>query len=453
MALVAPPLLESPAVRRLPPALCLLLVACVNRAELEHCAIDDAFTEPLPEVVTWAEHVGPIVEARCARCHHEGGIGPFRLTTYEEVFALREAVRWSVVSRQMPPWMPAPCCNTFLDDFSLTERQIAMIDAWVEQGAPEGDPARPGPALEPVGGLSRVDVTVEMPEPYTPEPEAGRIDDFRCFAVDWPVDEPVYVTGLEPRPGARAILHHLVVAVATGDDAEAWDDLESEDGRPGVPCEGGLGDLPFTQILGGSLLGGDFPEDVAIRVEPDSRIILNVHYSMSDAAPVADQTQVDLRIEPATEARAESGTLVLANPAWLVSDAMRIPAGRKNVEFAYQYDPRLYTGNDPVDLVGFTPHMHALGQRMIAAVVRKDGTTECLADIPAWDFGWEQPYWFERPVRLEPGDDVYIECAFDNTDENQPVVDGVRQPARDVAWGTDNQDMCVGFVTFVKRRS
>lgn len=438
-------------VRALVPIALVLVASCVQRAEFEHCAVDQPTAPALPATVTWHEHVAPIIAARCARCHDEGGIGPFELTDYSKVFALREAVRWAVVSRSMPPWMPAPCCNTFREDLSLTETQIAIIDRWVDDGAPEGRPEDAGPALPTVGGLSRVDVTIEMPVAYTPVPEAGRIDDFRCFAVDWPLDAPVYVTGLEPRPGARAILHHLVVGVASGDDADVWEDLESDDGRPGIPCEGGLGDLAITTILGGSLLGGDFPDDVAIRVEPGSKVILNVHYSMSDAAPEADQTKVDLRIEPATDDRLEAGILVLANPVWLVSDAMRIPAGRKDVEFAYQYDPRIYTGNDPVDLVGFTPHMHALGQRMIAGIVRKDGSKQCLVDIPEWEFGWEQPYWFETPIRLEPGDDVYIECAFDNTDSNQPVLDGVQQPARDVAWGTDNQDMCIGLLSFVKR--
>jgi len=35
---------------------------------------------------TWVDDVAPIVHTHCARCHHNGGPGPFPLLTYEDVF-------------------------------------------------------------------------------------------------------------------------------------------------------------------------------------------------------------------------------------------------------------------------------------------------------------------------------------------------------------------------------
>lgn len=418
--------------------------ACVDLRDAEHCAIE---APPQVADVTWHKDVRPIIEGRCATCHSPGNIGPFSLTDYAETVGLRDAVHEAVVERRMPPWQPARCCNTFRDDFSLTATQIAIIDRWVELGTPEGNPADAGPPLAVIGGLSRVDVEVKMPAPYTPQPGEGRVDDFRCFAADWPLDEPVYVTGINPQPGARPILHHVVVAYAEGNDAKKWDDMKSKDGRPGIECEGGIADVPITGILGGSLLGGDFPEGVGTRIEPGSKIIFNVHYSLGSATTEADLTTLQFKVDPVQTPIAESGTLILANPAWLISDAMLVKAGEVR-QFRFQYDPRASVRLKQVKLRGLTPHMHEFGTSMIVGVARKDGSFECLADIQQWDFGWEQPYWFEQSIALLPGDEVYIECTFDNTADKQPVIDGVRIKPRDIAWGTDQQDMCAGFLVY-----
>lgn len=425
----------------------LLAVACTRPKEgIPWCSdTSDSELPRLSRELTWHADVAPIVEARCARCHAPDAIGPFSLETYEEVFQLREAVRDAVVDRRMPPWLPAHCCNEFQDDFGLRDEQIATIDRWVEQGAPQGDPQEAGEPLPVRGGLSRVDLTVEMEQGYTPEPDAGRVDDFRCFVLDWPLDEPAYVTGINPVPGARKILHHIVIGVANERDAKPFEGVSSEDGKYGFDCEGGLGDLRLSGILGGSLAGGDFPESFGTKVEPDSKIVLNVHYSMSDAAPTEDLTAIEFKIDDEAD---PMKTMAISNPLWGVSDAMRIPAGEKDVSYRYQFNPKLYTRGNDVLLWGFTPHMHYLGQRIRTRVIRADGTEECLGEIPRWDFGWEQPYWFAEPVEMGPRDELYLECWFDNTRDNQPIVDGERAEPRDVAWGTDNQDMCVAFINY-----
>lgn len=425
------------------------LLGCTRPIEdVPYCSAETLDVGPaeVSREVTWHQDIRPIIEGRCARCHVEDNIGPFPLTSYEETFAVRQAVQKSVVERTMPPWLPADCCNTFRDDFSLDDDQIALVNAWVDQGAPEGDPNTPGASLAPVGGLSRVDLEIEMREPYTPEPAPGRVDDFRCFLIDWPLEQRAFITGIDPLPGARAIVHHMIIMAVDEQQAERLEALDGADGRPGFDCDGGAGDLPTSAIVGGSLLGGDFPEGIGTEVEPGSRIVLNMHYSIADAAPEADLTKIRFKLDG--DARSAK-TFILVNPLWLVDDAMLIPAGEEDVVHSFQYDPRVFTGSRRVDLLGFTPHMHYLGKSIRVGVVR-NGTWQCLAEIPEWDFGWEQPYWFEEPIRMNPGDELYIDCHFDNTKANQPIVDGKQAEPRDVAWGSDNQDMCSGFINFIE---
>src|SRR6185503_7248356 len=109
-------------------------------------------------------------------------------------------------------------CQPYRWDRSLTEEQIATITGWVAQGAPAGDPADEGAPLETEDSeLARVDVTVTMPEPYTPVPRVGS-SDVRCFVIDWPVEEASFVTGLAVRPSNRGVVHHATAFLAEADE-------------------------------------------------------------------------------------------------------------------------------------------------------------------------------------------------------------------------------------------
>jgi hypothetical protein len=81
------------------------------------------------------------------------------------------------------------------------------------------------------------------------------------------------------------------------------------------------------------------------------------------------------------------------------------------------------------------------------AVLRKDGTTDCLLNITRWDFHWLGDYYFETPVRIDPGDRVYVECHWDNTAGHQKIVNGEQQAPRDLHWGTDDE-MCGAVLTY-----
>ena len=139
-----------------------------------------------PAALTYHRDVKPIVDAKCAGCHTDGGIAPFPLQSYADFEDCEGMVRVAVEDRIMPPWLAADGCNDYRADRSLTDDQIATIVDWVDQGAPEGDAAEEGEPLEVEDvRLSRVDVTLEMPVDYTAQMEP---DDYRCFLLDWPED-------------------------------------------------------------------------------------------------------------------------------------------------------------------------------------------------------------------------------------------------------------------------
>jgi hypothetical protein len=426
-------------------AWCLALLLCACKGEPDatpFCSDVTAEERPTPEGdLTYHGRIRPVLEAACVDCHQEGGLGPMALDTYEAVFLYSESVAEQVTTRQMPPWMAAGCCAQYHDDWSLTSDEIALIAAWVENGSPEGDPAYAAELPPPRLGLSRVDATVTMAEPYTPAPDPGRTDDTRCFIADWPVAEPMFVTGMNPVPGTRSIVHHLAVAAVWGDEADRLRDLDAREAGPGFDCRGGLFfGLKESRYLGGGLLGSDFPGGLGRKIDPGALIVINIHYSTARAEPAPDVTSIEFRLD--REAR-EMKSFPVANLAWLAG-GLRIDAGDPDAVFWYHYEPTLFTGNRRVRLWSVTPHMHNFGSRFVTRIIRKDGARDCLLEIPDWDFGWEQNFWLAEPKLLEPGDEVYVECHFDNSAANQPPG----RPPRDIGWGADDQDMCAAFVYY-----
>jgi len=99
--------------------------------------------DPITTRLTWTLEISRIVYKHCAGCHSY-------LTTYEQARPWAKAIRDEVASRRMPPWGAVQGIGDFAGDPSLTAPEIDMLIAWVEGGAPEGDPVylphRPIPA-------------------------------------------------------------------------------------------------------------------------------------------------------------------------------------------------------------------------------------------------------------------------------------------------------------------
>ena len=432
----------------------LLLVAC-----------DSAPVGP-----TYHGEAKAIVDARCVTCHQAGGIGPFPLTTYEEVSDIaRPVFRASIANGTMPPWQPSDDCNTFLDNIDLTTNEKEVLLAWLDGGAPEGDPEN-----EPVGSTSpqtepfAVDMSLQLPEPYTPTVEP---DDHRCQLIPWPATDTRFVTGVRVTPGERAIVHHVIVFVVGPEQVlqyQAYDDAEE---GPGYTCYGGP--TPANALSGGSgprvpeqigfWVPGErsslFPAGTGIRVEPGSMLVAQMHYNTRSAAPVADQSIIEIATTDSVEK--EATVLQAVDFGWISNgrfggNAMTIPAGESNVahDTSIPFDSILLGRSrqalglaEDAPLVLYTAghHMHDLGTAQRTELRHEDGSNTCLLDTPDWDFSWQGRYTFSNPITFGPGDTLWMGCTWDNSASNQPIINGeVKEPV-DVEWGESTADeMCLG---------
>ena len=404
---------------------------------------DTGTTAGIDEALTYFRDVKPILDAKCTSCHREGAIAPFDFTDVDTVVQLREAIGAAVVARTMPPWPPADDCTEYLGDRSLDAAQVETITGWVDGGAVLGDPEDEGPPLPtgPEYGLSRVDHSLSMASAYVPGPEP---DDYRCFAIEWPAPELGFVTGLRFNAGEPRLVHHGIVYVTGPDNADAVTALDAADAELGYDCFGGPGVAAgWLGVWVPGAVGGDFPPDTGVRVEPGSTVILQIHYAANPQG-WPDLTSVDVSVAP--QVAREAWIQPWMDPAWFEPEGLTIPAGEPAVRVSAALDPVFFIGDsEPLTLHTAGLHMHLLGSQGRLAVERADGAEECLLQIPDWDFSWQGAYALAQPKVLELGDRIRIECQWDNTAENQPVINGQPTTPTDTVWGEGTLDeMCLG---------
>ena len=94
-------------------------------------------------------------------------------------------------------------------------------------------------------------------------------------------------------------------------------------------------------------------------------------------------------------------------------------------------------GAEAFDVYGVFPHMHELGTSMSVKFTRESSADTCVADVPRWDFDWQQFYFFQsrKGLPVERDWSFRLTCEWDNpTDQT-------------VRWGEGTDDeMCLAFV-------
>lgn len=351
---------------------------------------------------------------------------------------------------RMPPFPATLDCAQYAPTQALLPEQRDLLEAWLAAGKPEGDPKDFVPLPGAPDKLTRVDVSVPMTEAFTPTKSP---DEYRCFLLDWPFSDARYITGYELRPGQKAMLHHADLFFINPSFVADWARRDT-DPRPGWECY----DIPFgregqwigTYVPG--MRGTEFPDGLGLRVPPGAKVYLQMHYNAGAGEAGPDLSVLDLRLEK--RVRKVAGVQALSDPKWL-SRQMRIPAGKKDVQHRFDVDPTPlasiitedFVDGRPLTLYATTMHLHQLGQSAKFEVLHPDGTKTCVVDIPKWDFHWQLAYSLATPVTVKPGDQLSVQCTFDNTAENQPVVNGVKVTPKDRNWGARTEDeMCVGGI-------
>jgi hypothetical protein len=382
--------------------------------------------------VTFNEQIAPIIYHNCTGCHRPGESAPFPLTSYKEVAKRGALIATVTQKRYMPPWHAAPAAVSYRDERRLSDEQIALIKAWVDQGMPEGDPAK-APALPvfPEGWqLGQPDLIVTFPHEYH-IPASGP-DIYRDFVIPVNLSEAKWIRAVEVRPTAIKAIHHMLYY------ADPSGTLRERDRSESLPGFAGLAFPDGTIGLGGWAGGTQphfLPDGVARPFPKGSDLIIQEHFHPIGKEEV-EKTVVGLYFAKQAPDRRMLSIQLPSNFGFFAG--VRIPAGEKT------YTVRdSYTLPIDVEAFGVSAHAHYLGKSMKLTATLPSGETMVLLNIPNWDFAWQDGYLFSDMLALPKGTRLDGEVVWDNSASN---VRNPQTPPVLVTWGERSTDE-MGSVT------
>jgi mono/diheme cytochrome c family protein len=382
--------------------------------------------------VTFNQQIAPIVYGKCAGCHRAGESAPFPLTSYQEVAKRGALIATVTAKRIMPPWHAAPAAVAYRDERRLSDEQIALLQTWVKEGMPEGDPATATrlPAFPAGWQLGQPDLIVSLPHAY--RIPAGGPDIYRDFVIPVGLPEDKWIRAIEVRPSAPKAIHHMLYYADVSGSLRQRDQSESLPGFSGFA-------LPRGTVSLGVWASGTqphfLPEGIARPFPKGADFILQEHFHPTGKEEV-EKTVVGIYFaKQAPERRMVSIQLPIDFGLFA---GVRIPAGEKT-----------YTVRDsftlPIDVDGFgvSAHAHYLGKSMKLTATLPSGETKVLLHIPSWDFAWQDGYIFSDMVALPKGTRLDGEVVWDNSASNprNPTI-----PPVAVTWGEQSRDE-MGSVT------
>ena len=362
--------------------------------------------------------IGRIINENCVVCHREGGIGPMQFETYEEVRPWAPLIQLKVANREMPPYAydHGIGIQQLKGDWRMAQEDIDKVVAWVNNGAPQGDP------------------DYVLPPPDLPDPDEWN------FAAE--LGQPDLIVPSEPidipANGNDVWSKHFVPTGLTADRCikavqvkpvglQSKSVVHHANSHVYVPDENGelQREAQLTEYAMGKW-GELMPDGVCRTLPAGTQVMWDMHFypgGLGAMAPGAvlednvveiglwfhdegyeDQPEVyeqDLRLYPAREGY-ENGQLIIP------------PHGYTMTQGFHSFD-------HPVRVDSFQPHGHL---RMNAASLEifypETGRTEQISQISNWSAVWHHSHIYDPDVAplVPAGGVLVVKQWYDNTADN-----------------------------------
>ncbi|HYL38389.1 MAG TPA: cytochrome c [Bryobacteraceae bacterium] len=381
-------------------AVLLTAFVCVLAGTTQSVALGATVEQPVP---TFSKDIAPIFQHSCDNCHREGSIAPMSLLTYKDARPWARSIKEKVTRRQMPPWHIDRNVGIakFKDDPSLSDAQVAAIVAWVDHGAPEGNPADmpPPPNFADADKWHfKPDVVISMAKPYVLKANGG--DEYADVDIDPGLTEDKYIQAIETKPDqGYKVVHHATTNLV--EDPE---------------------DDPIGLFLNEYAIGKNadvFPPNAGRLIKAGSMIHLNLHLH-----PDGQETPVKLSIAFKFFPKGVVPKYVAFTQHMGDVNDLDLAAGQITRTDGY------FRLQKPAVLTAFQPHFHMRGKaQCIEAIypdVRPDSarpgparsdTISCVSD---YQFGWSITYPYADDVAplLPAGTVIHVTTWHDNSDNN-----------------------------------
>jgi hypothetical protein len=363
------------------------------------------------ETVTFAKDVAPLLQRSCQQCHQPGAIGPMSLTTFEQVRPWARAIKQKLLTGEMPPYRydRDVGIQKLKYDLRLSEAEIRTVVRWVDEGAPQGNPADLPPPLT-------------FPDPtkwafadqFGPPDLIVRTKPFslpsRGQDVWW---RPVVPTGLtkdrcikaisvKPSLKGRAAAHHANSELLVPDE-KSGQYVETE---------------RLTEYALGKV-GEIIPVDSCRTLPANAMVKWDVHYYPTGEEIKDDVIELGLWLYPENHQAKHKQDLKLYSLLMKGGELEIPPHGTVMTQGFHSF-------KTPVRIDSFQPHGH---YRLVAKTLEifypDTGKLEMISSISNWTNSWHTSHIYEDDVApLVPrGAVLVITGYYDNTRSNKQNPD------------------------------
>ena len=373
-----------------------------------------------PASVTFSKDIVPILQRSCQNCHHAGGGAPMPLETYQQVrrYAARIKERTAIRDRMgaMPPFFLEKDIGIqqFKDDRSLSDEDLSKIQAWVDNGAPEGNPSdAPAPLVfsDDVGWkLGEPDLVLRSQDMTMPAVGPDRWGDIGIVPTGLTQDR--YVKSVEIREindipkdaanetvGGRYIFHHMTYQSG----------VLSEDGKDII---GQTTSWPIHEVGRNPDI---FPDKAGRLLPAHSALALTAsHLHANGWRETTAHLEFGFKFFPiGYEPEYRRGGALLGNGNDI--DIKPNEAGQEFHSFV--------TLQQHTKIIAFEPHLHAPGVRMCIEAIW--GMNQFTLNCVGYDHNWVEQYVYQddaAPV-LPKGTILHIVGFLDTTKDNPNLAD------------------------------
>jgi len=357
--------------------------------------------QPVPPAQpTFARDIAPIFQKSCQSCHHTGTSAPMSLVSYDEVRPWARSIKQRVVNREMPPWHLDKTVGVrhYKNDRSLNDDEIVTVARWVDNGAPQGNPAdMPKPiAFRPEGDwfIGEPDLKVTTPNDFTMYANGPDwwIDQF----ADVVIPEDRWIKAMEIKPSNPKIVHHVVIYAIEPD---------APDGTP----ETGVQLHEYAVGKYGDIFG----ENTGRLLKKGTRLRFDMHY-FAIGSEQHNKTTIAFTFYPkGVTPKYQVRSQAIRN---IPNDDLEVPPNTVVRTDGYFRLPR------PARIDAFQPHMHMRGKGLtVEAIDPTTNRTQILSSVDHFDFNWHINYVYaddEAPL-LPAGTVLHLIGIHDNTSANR----------------------------------
>jgi hypothetical protein len=363
-----------------------------------------------PAAPTFAKDVAPIFQQNCQVCHRPGSMAPMSLLTYSEIRPWARAIKAKVAAREMPPWFIDKNVGVqrFSNDRSLNDREIATIMAWVDAGAPEGNPADMPPpkkfADSETWQIGTPDMIVALPRDVIVAAKAP--DQWPDILVDPKLTEDRYIKGVQIIPTKGfPVIHHIRTSIVEPEDSSRGSG-RLDDASTGLDV-GEQGVFLNEYAIGKQ--GDLFPDGSGRLIKAGTKINFQLHLHSTGKEETLTNVALGLKFYPKgyVPDHVITSTTVSSPQVDLRPHTDDI---RSDGYFTLKRAARL---------LSFQPHMHNRGKHECLEAIYPNGRVETLS-CARFKFNWHLNYVYSDDAAplLPAGTVLHAIMWHDNTAKN-----------------------------------